>query len=325
MEREIENLTPFDDMLKGSGLFPLEAQSISVFQMNLGKRCNQTCKHCHVEAGPHRTEMMDDETLDACMDILSKTDIPTVDITGGAPEMHPRYRELVENCRHAGKTVTTRCNLTILAEEGYENFVEFFKEQNVTVMASLPYYREAETDSVRGAGVFEKSVSALRSLNDAGYGREGTGLVLNLVYNPAGAYMPPPQRPLENDFKRELAKRYALVFNNLLTMVNMPIARFRDFLIRTKNYRPYVNGLVKAYNPAAAEGVMCRTTLSIGWNGVMYDCDFNQMLGIRLNHSAQSHILDFDTKELSKRRIMTRQHCYGCTAGCGSSCTGATT
>lgn len=324
MGQKIENFTPFDEALKSGGLFPLKAQGVSVLQLNLGKKCNQACKHCHVDASSHRTEMMDDKTLYACLDILEKTDIPVVDITGGAPEMHPRYRELAEKCRRLGKTVITRCNLTILTEEGYGEFVDFFKEQKLVIMASLPYYRKEETDKVRGAGTFEKSITALRSLNDAGYGVEGAGLVLNLVYNPAGAYLPPPQEFLEKDFKRELAKRYALVFNNLLTMTNMPIARFLAYLKRTGNYEPYISQLIKSYNPKAASAVMCRSTLSVGWDGFMYDCDFNQMLGKQVNHCAPKHIRDFDLATLVKRQIVTGLHCYGCTAGSGSSCTGAT-
>ena len=323
MEQQHDKLTPFDEKLKTSGLFPLTASTIGILQLNLGKKCNQACKHCHVAAGPTRTEMMDDETFELCIDILQKSDISAVDITGGAPELHHRYRELVKRCRSLGKTVMTRCNLTVLMEDGYADMVEFFREQSVIVMASLPYYKKQETDAVRGAGVFDKSIEAMRKLNEAGFGVEGSGLILNLVYNPAGAFLPPPQPELENDFKRELEKRHSLVFNNLLTMINMPIARFQEYLERTKNYLPYVSRLVSSFNPDAAANVMCRSLLSVGWDGSMYDCDFNQMLDIRVNHGAPSHVSDWDIEKLSGRQIMTGLHCYGCTAGSGSSCGGS--
>ncbi|MFQ5432044.1 MAG: arsenosugar biosynthesis radical SAM (seleno)protein ArsS [Nitrospinota bacterium] len=323
MEKQHEIFTPFDEKLKSSGLFPLTACSVGILQLNLGKKCNQACKHCHVAAGPTRTELMDDETLERCLDILQKSGISAVDITGGAPELHPRYRELVKRCRSLGKTVMTRCNLTVLLEEGCTDMAEFFREQSVVVMASLPYYKKRETDAVRGAGVFDKSIEAIRMLNEAGFGVEGSGLILNLVYNPAGAFLPPPQPELENDFKRELEKRHSLVFNNLLTMINMPIARFQEYLERTKNYLPYVNRLVNSFNPDAAANVMCRSLLSVGWDGSMYDCDFNQMLDITVNHGAPSHVSDWDLGKLSGRQIMTGIHCYGCTAGSGSSCGGS--
>lgn len=323
MEKQHGVFTPFDERLKTSGLFPLKASGIGTLQLNLGKKCNQVCKHCHVAAGPHRTEQMDDKTFEHCADILKKSGVPTIDITGGAPELHPRYRELVELCRGLGKTVMTRTNLTILIEDGYGDTIDFLKKNKVIVMASLPYYKKRETDAMRGAGVFDKSVEAIRRLNEAGFGREGNGLVLNLVYNPSGAFLPPPQPMLESDFKNELGKRHGIVFNSLLTMINMPIARFQEYLERTKNYHPYLKKLVNSFNPAAAASVMCRNMVSIGWDGAMYDCDFNQMLDIRVNHGAPSHIEDWDTNKLADREITTGIHCYGCTAGSGSSCGGA--
>ncbi len=323
MEKQNEMFTPFDEKLKTSGLFPLTACGVGILQLNLGKKCNQACKHCHVAAGPARTETMDDETFERCLDILRNSNISAVDITGGAPELHPRYRELVKRCRSLGKTVMTRCNLTILMEDGHTDMVDFFREQSVIVMASLPYYKKRETDAVRGAGVFDRSIEAIRILNEAGFGVEGSGLILNLVYNPAGAFLPPPQPELENDFKRELEKRHSLVFNNLLTMINMPIARFQEYLERTRNYLPYVNRLVSSFNPDAAANVMCRSLLSVGWDGLMYDCDFNQMLEITVNHGAPAHVSDWDLEKLSGRQIMTGLHCYGCTAGAGSSCGGS--
>ncbi|MDH5543868.1 MAG: arsenosugar biosynthesis radical SAM protein ArsS [Nitrospinota bacterium] len=319
-----KDIPSFGDALKGSGLYPLKAYGITTFQINLGKRCNQACKHCHVEASPIREEMMPDDVMDICIDILKRSDIPVVDITGGAPEMHPRYREFVEVVAGMGKKILSRCNLTILFEDGYGDLPEFFKHNSVEVVASLPYFRKEETDAVRGKGVFDRSVEAIRILNGLGYGKEGTGLLLNLVFNPAGAFFPPPQGALEIDFKRELLKRHDLHFNNLYTIVNLPVGRFADYLRRTSNYRGYMQKLVGAYNPVAAENVMCRSMVSVGWDGNIYDCDFNQMLGIPVNHGAPSRIGAFDMDVLKQREIMVGPHCYGCTAGSGSSCGGAT-
>lgn len=320
--QERENAVPFEEALKGSGLFPLKASGISVFQISLGKKCNQSCKHCHVDAGPNRTELMDSKTVDVCLAVLERSDIPTVDITGGAPEMHPQFRDFAARCRQMGKEVIVRTNLTILTEDGYTDLVDFFKENKLVVVASFPYFRKEETDAMRGKGVFEKSVKAIRRLNGVGYGREGSGLILNLMYNPSGAYLPPPQAMLEKDFKREMGKKYGLVFNNLLSLTNMPISRFRDYLKRSGNYAGYITKLVSAYNPAAAANVMCKSLLSISWDGFIYDCDFNQMLDLRVNHGAPSDIMEWDMKKLSERQIVTGLHCYGCTAGSGSSCGG---
>ncbi|MEE8484863.1 MAG: arsenosugar biosynthesis radical SAM (seleno)protein ArsS [Nitrospinota bacterium] len=318
----MDNFTPFEKTLEKSGQFPLRANGISVLQVNLGKRCNMACKHCHVDAGSNRTEAMSPEIVEHCLRALKDSEIPTVDITGGSPEMHPRYREFAAECAKAGKTVITRTNLTILLEKGYDDLIDFFKEHRLEVIASLPYYRRQETDAMRGKGTFDKSIEALRKLNDAGYGKDGSGLALNLVYNPAGAFLPPPQETLENDFKNELGKRYGIVFNNLFALTNMPIARFLDYLKRSGNYAPYINKLVNAYNPSAAECVMCKNTVSISWDGLIYDCDFNQMLDIPVNHGAPSDIRQWDLKKLSEREVMIGLHCYGCTAGGGSSCGG---
>ena len=318
------NIISFDDSLKSVGLFPLKASGLGVFQINVGRLCNQACKHCHVEAGPKRDEIMGDEVFDKCLEVIEKSDIPVVDITGGAPEMHPRFRELVEKSSRAGKKVLSRCNLTIISEDGYGDLPEFYSDNSVEIVASLPYFRAEETDAVRGKGVYEKSISALKVLNEKGYGVDRSGLFLDLVFNPAGAYLPPPQKSIESDFKRELLKRHGIVFNNLFTIINMPIGRFGDYLHRTSNYEPYMEKLVSAYNRSAAENVMCRTTISVGWDGKIYDCDFNQMLGMPVNHGAPSQMQDFDMKSLVTREIMTGPHCYGCTAGAGSSCGGCT-
>jgi radical SAM/Cys-rich protein len=315
---------PFEEKLAEAGLLPLTATGITVFQINVGKLCNQTCGHCHVDAGPARREIMSRETAEACIQALAKTDIPTVDITGGAPELNPNFRWLVEQSRALGRHVIDRCNLTVLLLPGQADLAEFLAGHSVEIIASLPYYRATQTDAQRGRGVFEKSIEAMRRLNALGYGREGSGLALNLVYNPVGAYLPPRQESIEAQFKRELGRRHGVVFNRLFTITNMPISRFLDFLLRTGNYEGYMERLANAFNPAAAAGVMCRYTISIGWDGTVYDCDFNQMLDLPVAFGVPRQIHDFDIAALAHRRILTGNHCYGCTAGAGSSCGGAT-
>jgi radical SAM/Cys-rich protein len=317
-----DRFRPFEDALESSGLAPLTAQGLQVLQMNLGKLCNQTCKHCHVDAGPDRTEVMTRATMEHCLRALAATAIPTVDLTGGAPEMNPHFRWLVERIRDLGRRVLDRCNLTILTVGGFRDLPEFLARHRVEVIASLPYYLARGTDAQRGAGVFAASIAALRRLNDLGYGHEGTGLELSLVYNPTGAFLPPRQAAIEPDFRRELRTRHGVVFNRLFVLTNMPINRFLEFLLRTEQYDAYMQRLAGAYNPAAAAGVMCRTTLSVGWDGRLYDCDFNQMLELPLASGGPQHIVDFDPARLADRRITTGLHCYGCTAGAGSSCGG---
>ena len=312
----------FDDSLAESGLFPLGATGIQVFQINVGKLCNQTCRHCHVDAGPDRREIMSREVAGMCIDALRRTSIPTVDITGGAPELNPNFRWLVEQSRALGRHVMDRSNLTVLLLPSQADLAGFLAEHRVEVVASLPYFLEQQTDAQRGDGVFAKSIEALRKLNSLGYGQPGSGLALNLVYNPVGAFLPPAQHAIEADFRRELGRRHAIVFNSLHTIANMPISRFLEFLLRGGNYERYMERLVNAYNPAAAAGVMCRYTISVGWDGVLYDCDFNQMLDLPVDHSAPAHIRDFNPALLDRRRIVTGRHCYGCTAGAGSSCGG---
>jgi radical SAM/Cys-rich protein len=314
---------PFEQRMQAAGLFPLRATGIRVFQINVGKLCNQTCAHCHVDAGPDRREVMTRETAEACIRALAQTDIPTVDITGGAPELCPSFRWLVEQAHALGRHVIDRCNLTILMVPSQADLAEFLARHQVEIIASLPYYRAAQTDAQRGEGVFEKSIAALRKLNALGYGREGSGLPLNLIYNPVGAFLPPKQESIEKQFKRELDRQHGVVFNRLYTITNMPISRFLEFLLNTGNYEGYMERLVNAFNPAAAAGVMCRYTLSVGWDGTLYDCDFNQMLDLPLDHGAPRHIRDFDPARLAPRRIVTGNHCYGCTAGAGSSCAGS--
>ena len=316
---------PFDEALEGSGLHPLTSTGIEILQVNVGKLCNQTCNHCHVDAGPDRTEVMTQETAEWCIRALEKTDIPTLDITGGAPELNPQFRFLVAEARRLRRHVMDRCNLSVLLLNSQKDLGEFLARYEVEIVASLPYFIAANTDAQRGEGVFDKSIEAMRLLNRLGYGQEGSGLKLNLVYNPVGAFLPPPQAAMEADFKRELLKRHDVVFNSLYAITNMPISRFLEFLLRTNNYDGYMRRLIQAYNPAAAAGVMCRNTLSVGWDGVLYDCDFNQMLDLPVSFGSPVHIRDFVFERLDQRRIVTGQHCYGCTAGSGSSCGGSTT
>jgi radical SAM/Cys-rich protein len=257
-----------------------------------------------------------------CLDVLARAGIPTLDVTGGAPEMNPHFRWLVAEARRLGRHVIDRCNLTILLAPGHDDLPDFLAQQGVEIVASLPCYLPQNTDAQRGEGVFEKSIAALRRLNAVGYGRPDGGLVLTLVYNPVGPTLPPPQPGLEAAYRRELAARYGVSFTRLYTITNMPISRFLDDLVRAGRLDEYLGKLVAAYNPAAASGVMCRTTLSVGWDGRLYDCDFNQMLDLGLAAGLPQHIRDFDAAALSSRRIVTDQHCYGCTAGSGSGCQG---
>ena len=314
---------PFEEKLAAAGLHPLHATGITVFQINVGKFCNQSCRHCHVDAGPERTEQMTRETAELCISALAQTDIPTVDITGGAPELNPNFRWLVERARELGRHVMDRCNLTVLLLKPQAGLAEFLANNRVEVVASLPYFQSSQTDAQRGEGVFEKSIQAMKMLNRLGYGVEGSGLVLNLVHNPVGAFLPAKQDAAEAQFRRELFRRHGVAFNNLYTITNMPISRFLEFLIESGNYEGYMERLANAFNPAAAAGVMCRFTLSVGWEGTLYDCDFNQMLDLPLGNGAPRHIRDFDLAKLDTRRIVTANHCYGCTAGTGSSCGGA--
>jgi radical SAM/Cys-rich protein len=316
---------PFALRLTQAGIFPLRASGITVFQINVGKLCNQTCRHCHVDAGPDRPETMSLETAEQCIDALAKTDIPTVDITGGAPELNLHFRWLVEQSRELGRHVMDRCNLSVLLLPSQADLAEFLAHYQVEIIASLPSYRASQTDAQRGDGIFEKSMEALRLLNRLGYGRSNSGLALNLVYNPVGAFLPPKQESIEAQFKKELLTKYGVEFNRLYTITNMPISRFLEFLIESGNYDQYMTRLANAFTPAAAAGVMCRYTLSVGWDGRLYDCDFNQMLELPVDHGAPSHIRDFDPAQLHHRQIVTRNHCFGCTAGSGSSCGGSVT
>ena len=313
----------FDSALARHGLHPLRATGIEIFQINVGKLCNQTCRHCHVDAGPDRTERMTRETAEACMAALDRTNATTVDITGGAPELNENFRYLVDASRTRGRHVMDRSNLTVLLLRSQSDLAQFLADREVEVIASLPYFLAERTDAQRGAGVFDKSIRALQLLNRLGYGQGGS-LRLHLVYNPTGAFLPGDQNALEREFKRELDRRFQIRFDRLYAITNLPISRFLDFLLETGNYEQYMERLVNAFNPAAARAVMCRDTLSVGWDGQLYDCDFNQMLDDTVGFGAPAHIRDFSLDLLENRRIVTGIHCYGCTAGAGSSCGGTT-
>ena len=323
-EAATANLPRFRQQLAGAGLWPLRPVAPAVLQLNVGKMCNQVCRHCHVDAGPDRQEIMTRETMQLCLNALAQSDITTVDLTGGAPEMNPDFRWLVAELTKLGRKVLVRCNLTIIvANKKYHDLPEFYRAHGVEVVSSLPSYSADKTDRQRGAGVFADSIRALKMLNAVGYGQADSGLVLNLVYNPTGAFLPGAQAGLQQQFKRALAKDFDIVFNDLYAITNIPVSRYLDYLLESGNYAGYMEKLVTAFNPAAAAGVMCRSTISVGWDGQLYDCDFNQMLDLPVASSAR-HIRDFDPAALATRAIVVNEHCYGCTAGSGSSCGGTT-
>lgn len=312
----------FAEALGSAGLFPLRPTKLDVLQLNLGKLCNQTCRHCHVDAGPDRRESMSRETMELCLAALDKSGAPTVDITGGAPEMNPHFRWLLGELGKRPVKVMDRCNLTILSAPGYQDLPELFAAQRVEVVCSLPHYRALATDRQRGDGVHEKSIAGLKRLNSLGYGDGKSGLRLVLVTNPVGAFLPGAQGSLEAEWKRELLRLHGIRFDALYALTNMPISRFLEWLQESGNLESYMERLVAAFNPAAAAGVMCRNSLSVGWDGTLYDCDFNQMLELPV--AGARHIRDFDAATLGERAIVVGRHCFGCTAGAGSSCGGAT-
>jgi radical SAM/Cys-rich protein len=308
----------------GIGAGPLVADEIQVLQVNVGKLCNQICDHCHVDAGPDRTEMMSAETAGQVIELLRRHPIPVLDLTGGAPELNPQFRRLVQEARALGRRVLDRCNLTVLLIRNQSDLVDFMAEHEVEVVASLPCYSEARTDAQRGDGVFRKSIEALRKLNAAGYGT-GDRLKLHLVYNPVGAFLPGDQAALELDYKQELQSRFGVVFDDLYTITNMPIRRYLEYLERSGELQSYMRLLVESFNAAAVPGVMCRTYLSVGWDGTLYDCDFNQMLDLPVNSGAPDHLSTLLASGELSRTVRTGRHCFGCTAGSGSSCGGAVT
>lgn len=304
----------------------LTRSGIDTVQINVGKLCNQACLHCHVEAGPKRTEVMDHQTVELALDFVRAAAPQTVDITGGAPELNPSFRFLVEQVRHDGRHVIDRCNLTVLLERGQEDLAQFLADMRVEIMASLPCYLEENVTKQRGQGVYAKSIEALHHLNALGYGEADSGLVLNLVYNPVGAHLPPPQVALEADYKRELGTRFGVHFNHLYTITNMPIARFAHMLQREGKFTSYLELLATAFNPATLDGLMCRHLVSISWDGFLYDCDFNQILDMRLGNGKPFRLGERPATDLirllQQREILVGSHCYGCTAGAGSSCGG---
>ncbi len=321
IERDI--VPSFQETLAENAISPLRTSGIQVLQINVGKLCNQTCSHCHVDAGPDRREIMSRETMDLCLDVMRRCEIPVLDITGGAPELNPHFRHAVSTARGLGRHVIDRCNLTILTVAGQSDLAQFLADHEVHVVASLPCYLESNCDRQRGDGVFQRSIEALRQLNALGYGQPGGSLELSLVYNPVGSSLPPPQESLEADYRRELQDRYGVSFTRLFTITNMPISRFLQDLLESDQYESYMQRIVKAFNPLAVSGVMCRNMLSVDWQGRLFDCDFNQMLELELAPGMPRHIRDFEFSSLENRPIVTGRHCYGCTAGQGSSCQGA--
>lgn len=313
----------FQETLERQRLAPLRAHGIDTLQVNVGKLCNQTCIHCHVDAGPHRSEMMDRETFDACIEAVKKHDIPVVDITGGAPELNPHFRYFVESLTALGTHIMVRSNLTVLTVPKYTDMPAFFAKHGVEVVSSLPFYNRSRTDAQRGDGVFDRSIEALKRLNELGYGKTGSGLILNLVYNPSGTMLPGSQSSLEKEFKKRLFDDFGIHFNNLYTITNMPVSRFLEALQSSGKTEAYMQRLIEAFNPVAVRGVMCTNLISVSHDGRLFDCDFNQMLELPVADGFAGHIKDFDAA-LQNRPITVDNHCWGCTAGAGSSCGGST-
>lgn len=307
--------------------FPaIRRRTLDTLQVNLGYKCNQSCLHCHVNAGPNRTEMMDEATTQLVLKVLEARQLTTLDLTGGAPELNIHFKALVRGARRLGVRVIDRCNLTILSEPGLEDLAAFLAEQGVEVMASMPCYSPANVDRQRGDGVFDLSIAGLRALNALGYGKDDSGLVLNLAYNPQGPELPPPQGPLETDYKRELFQHFGIRFNQLFALTNMPVQRFGSTLLSKGTFNDYMKLLKSAYRAENLENVMCRTLISVDWQGYLYDCDFNQMLGLPANlggEKMRSHLRDLLEHDSTGQPIRVANHCFGCTAGQGSSCGGA--
>jgi radical SAM/Cys-rich protein len=317
------DLPKFKDKITLTNQFPLKPNKLEVLQINVGYMCNQVCSHCHVDAGPDRKEIMTKETMLQCLEVIKKTEAHTLDLTGGAPEMNPHFRWFIEEASKAGiKDFIVRSNLTIIvANKKYNDIPEFFKKHNIHVVSSMPHWTKGKTDKQRGDGVFNASLKALKMLNAIGYGVPNSSLKLDLVYNPSGAFLPGDQNALEKDFKKELLEGFNIHFHNLFSITNLPISRFLDYLIASENYEDYMYALVEAYNPEAVKNVMCTNTLSVSWDGWLYDCDFNQMLELKVA-SPVNHISKYNEDLLQNRKITISQHCYGCTAGAGSSCQG---
>jgi radical SAM/Cys-rich protein len=317
-------LPTFKNKIAETNQFPLKAKKLEILQINVGYMCNQVCDHCHVDAGPDRKEIMTRDTMKQCLKVIKNTGAHTLDLTGGAPEMNPDFRWFVEEAAKAGiKDFIVRSNLTIIrANKKYHDLPGFFKKHNVHVVSSMPHWTRGKTDKQRGDGVFDASIKALQDLNAVGYGMPDSNLKLDLVYNPSGAFLPGNQAAMEKDFKKALKEDFGIHFHNLFAITNLPISRFLDYLIASENYEDYMYALVEAYNPSAVKSVMCTNTLSVSWDGYLYDCDFNQMLKLPVN-SKSKHISEYNESLLEGRDIVISQHCYGCTAGAGSSCQGS--
>lgn len=315
-------LTAFDERLRQMSRFPLVSETIDIFQMNVGKLCNLQCRHCHVQASPAHGELMSAETFSACASIIENHDFSTVDITGGAPEMNPNLEDFLSRIAGKGRRTIVRSNLVILQEKPYKKFIDLYVRNNIEICASLPDPRREKTDRQRGEGFFQRFMEVVLELNLRGYGREGSGLVLNLVHNPVGAYLPASQPVLESEFRRRIHDEQKAFFNHLFCITNMPIGRFLTYLEQSGNLADYWLTLESAFNPGTVETLMCRNTISVDWSGALFDCDFNQVLGLPVDHGVPAHVSRFELNSLEHRRIRTGDHCYGCTAGLGSSCQG---
>lgn len=316
-------LSPFSAKLKEVSQFPLRPNILEIVQINLGYMCNQVCSHCHVDAGPDRKEIMTKGVMQQCLSLLKNSKAHTIDLTGGAPEMNPHFKWFIEEASKIGvNDFIVRSNLTIMkANKKFADLPEFFKKHNIHIISSMPHWTKGKTDKQRGNGVFDKSIQVLQELNAIGYGKPNSKLKLDLVYNPSGAFLPGDQVSLEKEFKKSLKENFNIDFHNLFSITNLPISRFLDYLIASDNYEDYMYTLVESFNPSTVKNVMCTNTLSISWDGYLYDCDFNQMLNLKVN-SPHNHISNYNEKALQNRNIVINQHCYGCTAGAGSSCQG---
>lgn len=329
-QRQLESLEKigahpsFADKIMQVRRSPLTASGVDIFQINMGKRCNLSCRHCHVEAGPYRKEVMSREILEKCLEILTSTRIPTIDVTGGSPEMNPHLQWFIQEAGQMKRRLIVRSNLLIFADEKYSHLLDLYVRNGVEIVTSLPHFREEQADRQRGTGAFKGIIEIIRILNGKGYGQEGSGLILDVVHNPVGAFLPGSQQVLEQEYRLRLKKDQGIVFNHLFCITNVPVGRYLEYLLNTENFEDYMTELVNAFNPAAVDRVMCKTTVSVGWDGSLYDCDFNQMLALPINHGAPDHIGDFQLQRLQNRQIHVANHCFGCTAGSGSSCQGQT-
>ena len=327
MQRDLQleylSRTPNAEQFRHKLDSPLQARDVSILQLNVGKRCTLSCKHCHVEAGPDRTEIMSEETFRACLEVQQRHRIPVLDITGGSPELNPHLEWFLDRVAPLSQRIILRSNLQLLDRAEHRHLMDFLAERGVEIVASLPAYTPERTDKQRGPGSFETCVQVIRELNQRGYGQADSGLALNLVHNPVGAFLPASQESLEREYRRRLEGGWGVRFNRLFTLINCPVGRYLDFLVRSGNFEPYMDTLIRSFNPSAVQNLMCRDTLSVAWDGSLYDCDFNQMLDLPVDHRAPSRIQDFDLEALRERRIAVDNHCFSCTAGAGSSCQGA--